>query len=662
MSSETERRESNVRGVGGNGVVLCGKNDETSHKTPESTKAKGYKESTEILKKKEGPHDKKKVGSVAPAAPEMVIGRNYLQQFSLDDKEQIIGAVPSYSSTGFGKQPPKTAKHHKIRNNQGIEPKPAINMMVTEKAKNRTYKAQEQWIGKNTKTKLSTPESLVNPRNILPSPDSRAQILSALSVSTTKARLEKFPPKASRPGNTPSNQERETIESNASNNHRSVISQPPHISMDRKTCQPDVNYFDILAPTFAVAYTQGLNSNVSNQETQASLDVGPEILVSATLVDEFESMESRQRDDDQEIVAIAKKVSKGKLYIGKTSVHWCCVGIIISIIVISVAVPLILRNRPINPNGTCGSGEQGNGVCKDGSCCSPFGWCGDTPGHCDANITTPEENSTFPGVDENMTEPIIDKNITKSVGPIDSDKICGGYYPDWFETPKVRNIHPNYNLVYLFSARPSGSSDGSVSFTPQYDMEELKIDIQHERSVNHRAFILSVGGFGNAFYLDNRSFSETLLDSVTTIYDEIGGIDGLDWDMYSDGIEPSTEEMIWVSLELKDRYPGFIISSTAVPYRQGDKDFCYAAVSAGALDYCAPKFYDAPGFTAASSVLEYVREWVGLVGEEHLVIGLALNYELDHFQTTEQAIQIYNSTKSEFQGIRGVFNWHISYD
>ena len=30
----------------------------------------------------------------------------------------------------------------------------------------------------------------------------------------------------------------------------------------------------------------------------------------------------------------------------------------------------------------CGFGTVGNGICEDGNCCSPYGWCGVTPAHC----------------------------------------------------------------------------------------------------------------------------------------------------------------------------------------------------------------------------------------------------------------------------------------
>ena len=45
---------------------------------------------------------------------------------------------------------------------------------------------------------------------------------------------------------------------------------------------------------------------------------------------------------------------------------------------------------PTTGTGTCGNGQRGNGVCEDtNKCCSKWGWCGNTPGHCDEPTPTP---------------------------------------------------------------------------------------------------------------------------------------------------------------------------------------------------------------------------------------------------------------------------------
>ena len=45
----------------------------------------------------------------------------------------------------------------------------------------------------------------------------------------------------------------------------------------------------------------------------------------------------------------------------------------------------------VDVNGTCGNGggDRGNGVCADGTCCSKFGWCGETEAHCDGTTLPP---------------------------------------------------------------------------------------------------------------------------------------------------------------------------------------------------------------------------------------------------------------------------------
>jgi hypothetical protein len=45
----------------------------------------------------------------------------------------------------------------------------------------------------------------------------------------------------------------------------------------------------------------------------------------------------------------------------------------------------------LDVNGTCGNGggDRGNGICADGTCCSKFGWCGETEAHCDGTTLPP---------------------------------------------------------------------------------------------------------------------------------------------------------------------------------------------------------------------------------------------------------------------------------
>lgn len=58
---------------------------------------------------------------------------------------------------------------------------------------------------------------------------------------------------------------------------------------------------------------------------------------------------------------------------------------------------------PIVNVGTCGYGDRGDGTCPTaGDCCSPWGWCGATPQHCEDDSVAPSP-STVGGVPSSPT-------------------------------------------------------------------------------------------------------------------------------------------------------------------------------------------------------------------------------------------------------------------
>ncbi|MGK3982573.1 hypothetical protein WME99_06020 [Sorangium sp. So ce136] len=77
--------------------------------------------------------------------------------------------------------------------------------------------------------------------------------------------------------------------------------------------------------------------------------------------------------------------------------------------------------------------------------------------------------------------------------------------------------------------------------------------------------------------------------------------------------------MIWISLELKRRFPGFIITAPPAPWNQRDKDFCKAMVDAGAMDCPAPPYHDGPDLDQQSYIVDDVDPWVRLLGPTHVV-------------------------------------------
>lgn len=248
-------------------------------------------------------------------------------------------------------------------------------------------------------------------------------------------------------------------------------------------------------------------------------------------------------------------------------------------------------------------------------------------------------------------------------------KVVGGYYPDWKPAPlRIRDMNPNYNLIYLFAARPVGGSPGTtgaVAWSPPGDgrgaATHLKADIQHARSVQGRKIILSVGGAGNGMSFKTRTRSRAFVDSIVAIHTQLGGIDGMDWNTFEADQAPDTSEMIWISLELKRLFPGFIVTAPPAPWKAVDKTFCKQMVDAGAIDYCAPQYYDGPDLANPDYVVESVKEWVALLGAERVVVGFGIN-RATHYMTPAQAVATWNRVEANHPGIRGGFDWETSTD
>ncbi|AKJ30197.1 glycosyl hydrolase family 18 protein [Caldimonas brevitalea] len=248
-------------------------------------------------------------------------------------------------------------------------------------------------------------------------------------------------------------------------------------------------------------------------------------------------------------------------------------------------------------------------------------------------------------------------------------KVVAGYWPYWPVAPvRIRDVHPNYNVIYLFHARPEGGAPGTtgaVVWTPPGDgrgaATNFVADIQHARTVQGRKIILSVGGAGHGMSFPTRTKSQAFVDSVVALYNRLGGFDGLDWNTFEADQAPDTEEMIWISLELKRRYPGFIITSPPAPWSTRDQVFCQAMVRAGAMDYAAPQYYDGPGLADPAYVAENIRTWVQLLGAERVVVGFGVA-AATNYMTIDQAVDAWQRVKAQYPQLRGGFDWQIHTD
>ncbi|MGK3991442.1 glycosyl hydrolase family 18 protein [Sorangium sp. So ce136] len=248
-------------------------------------------------------------------------------------------------------------------------------------------------------------------------------------------------------------------------------------------------------------------------------------------------------------------------------------------------------------------------------------------------------------------------------------KVVAGYYPNWTPSPiRIRDVNSNYNVIYLFAAKPVGGSPGTtgaVEWTPPGDgrgaATNLNADIQYARTTQGRKIILSVGGAGAGMSFPDRQKSQTFVESVVDIYNNLGGFDGLDWNTFEADQTPDTAEMIWISLELKRRFPGFIITAPPAPWNERDKKFCEDMVNAGAMDYAAPQYYDGPDLDQQPYIVENVDEWVRRLGPTHVVVGFGI-WDQPNYMSIDEAIPTWNKLEVDHPTLRGAFDWQIHID
>lgn len=248
-------------------------------------------------------------------------------------------------------------------------------------------------------------------------------------------------------------------------------------------------------------------------------------------------------------------------------------------------------------------------------------------------------------------------------------RILAGYYPAWAVAPaRLRDIDPHYGVVYLFAARPVGGAPGTtgaVYWTAPGDgrgaASHFNADLQYARKIQGRKIILSVGGDGNGMSFPDRAKSRAFIDSIVALHRRFGGFDGLDWNTFQAAQRPDTAEMIWISLELKRRFPGFIISAPPAPWNVADQRFCLDMLRAGALDYAAPQYYDGPNLADPEYVIANVARWVALLGAEHVVVGFGIN-SAANFMSDTQVAATWRALRLRHPGLRGAFNWELDTD
>ncbi len=232
---------------------------------------------------------------------------------------------------------------------------------------------------------------------------------------------------------------------------------------------------------------------------------------------------------------------------------------------------------------------------------------------------------------------------------------------------RLKDIDPHYSMIYLFAATPpGGDTTGVVRWQAPADgngaWTNWVADMQYARTVQKRKILLSVGGAGFGMSFPDRAKSMTFVESIDSLYKEWKGFDGLDFNTFEGSQKPDTSEMIWIAKELKRRHPGFIVSAPPAPWNKVDQAFCKEMLDAGALDFCAPQYYDGPDLADPAWILPNVEVWVNLLGAEHVVIGFGVDPQAYNYEPIERAVSIWSQLKAKHPKLLGAFNWQINND
>ncbi len=251
--------------------------------------------------------------------------------------------------------------------------------------------------------------------------------------------------------------------------------------------------------------------------------------------------------------------------------------------------------------------------------------------------------------------------------PASAKRSVGGYYPWWVASPmRLTQVDSNYSLIYLFAATAApGDTSGAVGFELPSDVNGAATnwgaDLQTVRRQG-RKVMLSVGGAGHAMAFPNRWVSQRFVDSIDRLYTSWGGFDGIDLNTFEGSQAPDTSEMIWIARELKRRHPGFLVSAPPAPWSSVDLAFCQDMLAAGALDWCAPQYYDGPDLADPAYVRTSVDRWMGALGPQHVAIGLGIDPSTPNYESVASATAIWDDVEARYPGVRGAFNWQIASD
>ena len=209
-------------------------------------------------------------------------------------------------------------------------------------------------------------------------------------------------------------------------------------------------------------------------------------------------------------------------------------------------VPQSPQPIPIDPTvvGTCGMGSQGNGICPAKElCCSKWGYCGTSSGHCGGSTTPPPSLPLLPPNNDNVSD---NNNNTPDVvvNPSGDTSRLIAYVGNWQECPSDSQIAQYTHIVIAFAVSYSWSpgknqcSETCEITAPAVCENTARPDLISKWKSAGKKVILSFGGagMGGSWDGDNNDCwdycygrEDQVVNRLTSIVNEMD-LDGVDID------------------------------------------------------------------------------------------------------------------------------------
>jgi len=365
----------------------------------------------------------------------------------------------------------------------------------------------------------------------------------------------------------------------------------------------------------------------------------------------------------------------------------------------SLSPSITLSDNPDPVVGTCGNGSLGNGICSDPSlCCSQWGWCDNSPGHCGDNPTPfptlqpPSPVQTLPPTQAAPT-PTTNDSPPNSMDAEHSRLIA--YVGNWQACPtryqweQYTHIVISFGVSYTWSPGKNQCSAACDIATPPVCSNAPNPTLIQEWKDAGKKVLLSFGGagMGGSWAGDANDCWEYCFGKEDHVVDQLVSIannmnlDGIDLDyeyFYEDnqnnsGFSKGTEAQHFLSsvtTGLRQKLPSDSIVTHApmdVDLQLGTDYYNILKNQAHELDFLMPQYYN--GVTRpGSNFVGALNHYTVLVDEifqgdpTKIVFGFCIADCGDSNLNGSQSALVMTQLQSTYPCNGGAFFWIAQHD